>query len=451
MKELSKMYDIIFQDEELQKLFLSFHSKNWYQLDMNQRFSLISKINERVANLYEYEVNKIKHDKVIGYGSHSAFKWEISFNDMSLEYDNGYEVIDTYFHELRHAFQNRCVQNKLTDKEEATEEQKESWKKNLLPGNYFGGNSEYYKFQSIEQDAWITGMLFARKIYFLNKKVINEPDEEWEKYCNLHRDTITLFISDNLDAKVLLEKTEKEIDEIYASKSDDIEQLEKGSKYVDEILKNNEISKLGFNDVGILLSPYAFFNLDITQKVELIKRYRDLTRVDDRKVVVKENTVGSIKVGRNLHFIEDSYGLVNDILSDNFRNIVDNLVAGTEMNYEVSDRAKKELKLNMYRDENGKFINFIKDSENLLLFSVQPYARYETYYILEEFMKLKKIELEAYGKNSEIWKFWERFYNNNLIYKTFSKLVDMPFSEYYNIQLGKYRERIAKYKSNNKR
>ena len=66
-------------------------------------------------------------------------------------------------------------------------------------------------------------------------------------------------------------------------------------------------------------------------------------------------------------------------------------------------------------------------------------------------MKLKKIELEAYGKNSEIWKFWERFYNNNLIYKTFSKLVDMPFSEYYNIQLGKYRERIAKYKSNNKR
>ena len=32
MKELDSMYDIIFLDNDLKKIFLNFHSKNWYKL-----------------------------------------------------------------------------------------------------------------------------------------------------------------------------------------------------------------------------------------------------------------------------------------------------------------------------------------------------------------------------------------------------------------------------------
>ena len=108
----------------------------------------------------------------------------------------------------------------------------------------------------------------------------------------------------------------------------------------------------------------------------------------------------------------------------------------------MDDKAKTELKLNMYKDKKGKHINYISDADNLLLYSVQPIARYESAYILKEFKKLKDIELQAYGANSSVWDYWERLYNNALIFKTFAKLVEMPFSEYYNNQLKEYRRRI---------
>ena len=76
----------------------------------------------------------------------------------------------------------------------------------------------------------------------------------------------------------------------------------------------------------------------------------------------------------------------------------------------------------MFETDTGEKINFISDSENLFLFSLQPYARYESSYILKEFKKLKEIELQYYGKNYDGWKYWEDFYDNGKIYKilTFS-------------------------------
>ena len=114
MKQLDKMYDIIFEDERLQELFLNFHTDNWCLLDKDEKFLIIEEINTIVSDLYGYEKNKINKTESHFYGFHSSFKWEITISEESLEYDNGYEIIDTYFHELRHAFQSRAIEGKLT-------------------------------------------------------------------------------------------------------------------------------------------------------------------------------------------------------------------------------------------------------------------------------------------------------------------------------------------------
>ena len=136
--------------------------------------------------------------------------------------------------------------------------------------------------------------------------------------------------------------------------------------------------------------------------------------------------------------------MVNDILTINFKRIVELIINDLDVDFSINDKAKHELKLNMYKSKSGKHINYVSDHDNLLLYSVQPIARYESEYILKEFKKLKDAELEAYGANSSVWAYWERLYDNKLIFKTFSKLVGIPFSEYYKNQLREYKQKILK-------
>ena len=444
MKQLESMYDLIFEDKKLQQVFLNIHSSNWDKLTIKEKQNVIKQINGRVAALYGYEICKIRTDDSANCGSQNSFTWEISLSNHTLENYDGYEVIDTYFHELRHAFQHRAVQNRLTDKEIVSEDNKNKWKRNFLPQNYFGGDSDYYAYQSVELDAWVTGLLFARKIYFMNKKVIKEEDPKWEEYCSKHRSLIMTLVSDCKEAKKVVEENEEEIDRIYATRSDSVEQLEKGIEYAHTILKDKKIEELSFEEIAILMSPYAFPTLDTKQSVAVAKRYSELVKVGDEEILVKENTVGSIKVGELLHGIDNAYGLANDILTINYKRIVELIINDMDVGFEVNDTMRNELKLNMYKDKKGKHINYISDMDNLLLYSVQPIAKYESAYVLNEFKKLKDAELKAYGTNSSVWSYWERMYDNTLIFKTFARLVDMPFSEYYKKQLKEYKANIAK-------
>lgn len=450
MQQLDSMYDIIFQDAKIRKVLLNFHSSIWDTLTVFQKQKVIKELNGRIAHLYGYKENKINKTQRASMGSHDAFKWEINISEDVLETSNGYDVLDTYFHELRHAFQARAVQNKLTDKETVSEEDKQAWKKNLLPQNYFGGDSRYYKFQALEKDAWKTGLLFARKVYFMNKRVIGKEDPKWEEYCSKYKQVIMTFVSDSKAYKKLIEINEREIDKIYSSNKDDISLVDKGIFYVDEILSKKSIQELDFTEVGILLSPYAFINLDIRQKVDLIKRYCSIVKIGDGPIEIGENTVGSIKIEKELYSLENSYGLVNSILTINFKRIVELVINDADDDFEMDKKAREEIKLNMYRNKKGTYINFVPDTENMLLYSIQPIARYESHYILSEFKKLKDVEYKAYGENSRVWAYWQRLYDNRLIFKTFAKLVDMPFKQYYQQQLLEYKQKIIKEEQKNK-
>ena len=440
MKQLDKMYDIIFEHPRLKELFLNVHSSKWKNLSVDEKKEMFIEINSIVANLYGYKENTLKFIKLRGYGAQNAFKWEIFINEDSLATDDGYEVIDTYFHELRHGFQARAVQNKLTDKEYASDEQKKEWKRNLLPGNYFGGESQYYQFQSIEKDAWITGMLFARRIYFMNKEVLNLEDEEWENYCARARENIMIFISDSKESKKIVEEVAEIIDDIYSERRDEIEQLDKGVEYYNELTKLS-IESLDFNQIATLLSPYAWLNLDIEKKIRVVKRYCEIVGISEDIITIEENTVGSVKIGDNLHTFNDGYSLVNDALSINFRYIVEAIVEDRDSEFEVDELAKEEIKLNMYKAEDGTLINYVSEYDNYFMYALQPFAKYEAIYVLSQFEKLKQAELESYGKNSSLWQMWERLYNNKMIYAMYTKLTEIEFEDYYKTLIDSYKDK----------
>ena len=197
-----------------------------------------------------------------------------------------------------------------------------------------------------------------------------------------------------------------------------------------------------FEDLGILLSPYAFTYLDVEKKVEILKRYVELIKIGRKTISVKENTVASIEVGSQLYSVSDPHSLINGILSIQFNNIVEYVLKGEDVGYSINQNAQKELRLNLYKNKDKKRINYIKDSDNLFVFSLQPYARYESNYILKEFMKLKEVELNHYGKNYDGWKFWEDFYDNKKIYKTAEVVLGVKFVDYYRALLATYSERI---------
>ena len=451
MKKLDSMYDLIFEDEELLNCFTAFHSKNWYKMSLEDKSNLFIKINDRISEIYEFEKLKVNNNtSKLNYGSQSSFNWDISMNSDVLKNVNGYESADTYFHELRHSFQHRAVEGRLSSKESVSPELVEKWKENFLPGNYFGGTSKYYQFQPVESDAWTTGMLFARAIYSKNREVISEDDKDWYEYCNCHKNEITNLVSDNEESMEFLHKCEQEIKEIYKGKSQYRLEMNKGQRYVNNILNSYQIEDLGLDNIGILLSPYAFTYLQIGDKIRVLKRYCELLKIKTkRSIKICENTLGSIKIENSIYLPDAPLDLVNGILSEAFSRISDNLVSGEEEEYkELNAKQKREIALNMYKDKDGKRINFITDRENLFLFSLQPYARYESHYILSKFRELKEIELQAYGKNCNDWQRMEDFYSNKKIFRFASELMNVKFEDYYKTQLKVYKERIKKCQDN---
>lgn len=442
MRQLDSMYNAIFADTRLRELFLNFWGPVWSKTSVEDKVKIMTEINERVANIYGYSTPKLNQVNNKNYGSFAAFNWKLTLNPDVLANDTGWENIDTYFHELRHAFQHRAIENELTDNEKAEKKNTQLWQRNFLPGNYFGGEHSFYLYQPVEEDAWRTGMLFAREVYKLCREHYSEQeDETWKNYCTLHKNIIVDFISENEDSREKLGKIGDSIKEIYDGRQNDLEQIEIGKKFIAN-LENVPVSEMTFEQVAILLSPYAFTYIDVEKKVELLNRYAELIKVGRKNIPIKQNTVASISVGGHLYSVSSSLTLVNSVLSVQFKNIVDYVLKGKDVGYTINENAKKELILNLYKNSKNKKINYVADVDNLFIFSLQPYARYESSYILKEFKKLKEIELQYYGKNYDGWKYWEDFYDNGKIYKMAEQVFGMKFKDYYRALLATYAERI---------
>ena len=352
MRKLDSMYDVIFQDKEIRKLFLNFWGPIWANLSVERKIEIMKELNERVSKIYGYPTPILNQVNDKNYGSFGAFNWKLTLNPKVLEEDTGWETLDTYFHELRHAFQHRAIENELTDSEKVEGRSKLLWQRNFLPGNYFGGQSEFYLYQSVEEDAWRTGMLFAREVYKICKEEYKIEDPSWKAYCSAHKVIIVDFISENEDSQEKLEKIADAIKEIYDGREEDLEQIEMGKKFIKE-LENKKASDMTMEEIATLLSPYAFTYIEVERKVELLKRYAELIKIGKRSISIKENTVASIRIGKHLYSVSDPHSLVNSILSIQFTNIVDYVLKGEDIGYSLNENAQKELRLNLYKNKNN--------------------------------------------------------------------------------------------------
>lgn len=446
MKQVEKMYDVIYSNPRLQELFLKFQIDSWKNLTISDKKKIIEEINEIVSSLYGYKKPDIiwtSKDKSLG--SASSFSWKLRMDSKKLIQGVSYDNLDTYFHETRHFFQHRAVENQLTSKEYASEENKEKWKNNFLPGNYFGSDTPYYNYQAVEQDAWSCAMVMVRKVYFMNreKNPSSEDKKEWEEYCRNYKAIITQFISENTMNKSVLKTMEDEFKKMYAEKIKDEREYDIGKKIVSAIKnKYRDISKCSDYQVLLLLSPYCFVNLDNKDKIKILKIYAEGIGLND--IVIKQHNVDSIIIGKKAYYNSDSFTLINNLLSIKYLQIGDDIAKGKMLNIDLSETAKDEMRLNLYEDSKGNKINFISDEENLFLFSLQPYAKYEAEYVLKHFNTIKIIEKKVFNKNHREYKFWEDFYDQEKIYKVATKLMDKPFEEYYLEQLDKYRNNILK-------
>lgn len=441
MKQLEMMYDILFSDDILKELFLNFHSSRWNELSIDKRVSLIRKINIRIGNIYGYEPPKItisKHNFKLR-GDMQIDKWELNIETSLIKNSSGYMAFDTFMHELRHSFQARAITNKLSEKEIVSEKQKEEWKTNNIPGNYFVGGSEYYMYQPIEKDAWTIALLMTRKMYFLNKEILGEDLKEWNEYCEWSRGTIKNFISGNQECK----KIEDEIQEMYLQKEYDKEQIILGKVIVDKVLKEGNIEDLSLDFALTLLSPFAFINLESTDKVKLLKRYVELLK--GPKNLIKEASIDVITIGNEKCELSSSMFLINVILTDIFKvKLVRKL---NKLNLEIKE--ERDLYYNMYVDKNHKRINFIRSEDNIFLYFLQPYAIYEREYILTEFNKLRKNEFEVFKNNNEGFKEIDSFYDIEKIKIIATDIMGISYEEYYEKLIEKYKDNIEKDKNDN--
>ena len=451
MKQVEKMYDIIYSDARLQKLYYSFHSNNWDKYDIKQKKAIFEEINDIISSLYGYKKPTIVWSKKNrNLGSANSFNWQLLMNEEKLSKGVSYDNLDTYFHELRHFFQHRACENQLTEKEYVSEDNREKWKRNFLPGNYFSSDSEYYAYQPVERDAWSTAMIMVRRVYFMNQELCKTDKEkqQWELYCQTYKHVISQFISETDYNQRLLASVDEQIKSMYDEREKDNKEYQLGREIVKTFLnRENELKDATIYQAMVLFSPYCFVNLENKDKIKLVKVYAKYLGLEKMKIV--QHNVDSIEIGKQAFPNDSALSLVNHLLSFKYLNIGNQIAKDKYLGDDISDIAKHEISLNLYEDEKGKKINFIKDMDNLFLFSLQPYAKYEAEYILNEFAKIKAIEKKIFNKNHNEWKFWDNFYDQEKIYKVASKLMDMPFDEYYKEQLEQYKKNIEASKKKN--
>ena len=134
MRTLDSMYNLIFEDESIVELFLNFWGPTWKKLTVERKIEIMTELNEKVSKIYGYTTPILNQVNDKNYGSFGAFNWKLTLNPKVLDEDTGWETLDTYFHELRHAFQHRAVENELTDQETIDNDSKKLWQRNFLPG-----------------------------------------------------------------------------------------------------------------------------------------------------------------------------------------------------------------------------------------------------------------------------------------------------------------------------
>ena len=437
-------YDRLFDNEEFVDILCDFHSSKWSKLSKEDRLEVLNKFLNKYSEVFLLKDIKVKKSSNKNFsGSYMDLKLAVNDNEYAIENTSQYDVLDTLFHELRHNFQRRVVSRNVSEFETFNEEDREKWKLNFLVsprgyGNYISSDDEYgylYYFQPVEKDAFMSGLSLTKKAYEIIKTKLGE-DIAFKEYAIMNKDRIMLYFSDEDEYVLALQNGEKSVFEIFEKNNKEIDVEKKCLNIAKETMKK-DIKDMSIEEIISLFSVYVWSYLEDEYKIDLLYEY-DCRVNKYKKAKIKKVNNTAFKVCGAISLREDIGSILNNLFSYQFAIMVESMLMGKEY---CDPKLKEELSINLYSVDK-KRINYIKDSDNFLLYSIQPYALFEGRTIIEWFKMLKEVETKFYGIDNGDYDKWIDFYDNEKYIPYIEKFYDKPFDDIYEELVGSMRKRM---------
>lgn len=130
------------------ELLLRFKSDSWTNLTQQEKIDTIQELENRYAVEQKRPVAKIEpEENPSNYGSYAKSSNTIRIRMDDSEFNTSYEMLDSYYHESRHAQQYQAIESG-----KGLDETTRNICKTELHGNYVGGG-KYYDMQTCEMDS----------------------------------------------------------------------------------------------------------------------------------------------------------------------------------------------------------------------------------------------------------------------------------------------------------
>lgn len=166
--QISTPYSKLSEKELLSR----FKSDSWSKLNQQERIDTIQELENRYAVAQKRPVAKIEaEENPSNYGSYAKSSNTIRIRMEDSETNTSYEMLDSYYHESRHAQQYQAIESN-----KGLDETTRNVCKTELRGNYVGGG-KYYDMQTCEMDS---NNYAADKM--LSNKDLFDGDEQYEEY-----------------------------------------------------------------------------------------------------------------------------------------------------------------------------------------------------------------------------------------------------------------------------
>lgn len=440
-------YNNLFENEEFLNLIENFHSSKWQNLDINSRREVINKFMDLYTDILKIE-NKIKgkkdHRKKYS-GYYLDYTNQVNVNDGMIEQGSPYDVLDTLFHELRHNFQRRAIVNHLSSVENVSTELVNKWAENFLTSpagysNYISvGNpltENMYHYQPVESDAFKTGLALTKKSYDILSEKFGK-DEAFVEYSKTWQDIIMLLFSDDEMYKTSREIMDKQVKEYFAKNNKSFEKEKICLEKAKDLLEK-DVNDLTIEEMHCLFSTYVWAHIGFDKQFEMLKRYDELTNEFSKVPLIKQGN-SAFKVNGAICFNNSITSCLNQIYSWQYSMLVENILNGKA---ECDSEMRKELAVNMYRS-NKRSVNYIKDQENFILYSIQPYALYEGKNIYPKFKKVKEDIYKMYGIEDTKYDTMVDYYDYTKYIPYLEKFFEKPFKEIYDDLVNSMKKRIV--------
>ena len=434
MFKYDDVYNRLFENEEFVDILCRFHSSNWRKMDKTGRFKVIEDFVKKYCEILDINpAIKVKpNGGRLNSGSYFDIRTSITVNENAIEEETQYDVLDTLFHELRHNFQHRAISRNLSEFESVNEEDRLKWKLNALIsprgyGNYVsavGENSYLYNYQPTEKDAFMSGLALTKKSYDLIKSKLGE-DGAFVEYAILNKGRIMLYFSEEKAFVESLKNGEEAVLKLFAENNKEIEVEKKCLKIAKETMKK-EIEDMSLEEIISLFSVYVWPYLEDDYKISLLEEYDGRVNKYKKAKITKEGN-SMFKVCGRENLREDIGAILNNLFSFEYAVYAEALVKGKEP---CDPKIREEIALNMH-EVDKKRINYVKDTDNFILYSIQPYALYEGRTIIEWFKRVRDVETKVYGVDNGDYKYWVDFYDNDKYIPYIEKFYDKPFEEIY--------------------